>query len=198
MSVAFLTRQTLDEAFRELGLRARTADKLVEIAVYGGAALVLTLPGRAATKDVDAVIDHDRAWLREAVSALAEENGWPLDWLNDSVKGWLSHRDADPEAKQLFKTYPSEDEPGLRVFLASPHYLFAMKCLAMRLAGADETQDRSDIEALSRQIGIVTAEQAFEIISQYYPLAKIPPKTYLGVEAIFPPTANSGRNRGPT
>jgi hypothetical protein len=184
-TTAFLTRQNLESAFHELGLRARTADKIVEIAVYGGSALVLTLPDRLATKDVDAVMQHDHIWLRDAVAALAEEKGWPPDWLNDGVKGWLSHRDADPEAKHLFKTYPSEDEPGLRVFVASPHYLFAMKCLAMRIGGADESQDRSDIEGLARKVGIVTAEQALDIVSQYYPLSKISPKTQYGVEEIF-------------
>jgi hypothetical protein len=101
---------------------ARAADKVVEIAVYGGSALILTLPGRAATKDVDVVIQHDPAWLRQAAAAIAEEKGWPPDWLNDGVKRWLSHHDGDPDAKLLFKTYPSEDEPGLRVFVASPHY----------------------------------------------------------------------------
>jgi hypothetical protein len=184
-ATAFLTRERLENAFRELGLKARAADKIVEIAVYGGSALVLTLPGRVATKDVDAVMHHDAAWLRHAVVALAEEKGWPSDWLNDGVKGWLSHRDADPEAKPLFKTYPSEDEPGLRVFVASPHYLFAMKCLAMRVGGVDDTQDRSDIEALARKIGIVTAEQAIDIVSQYYPPSGIPPKTHFGIEEIF-------------
>jgi hypothetical protein len=184
-TTAFLTRANLESAFRALGLKARAADKIVEIAVYGGSALVLTLEGRAATKDVDAVMHHDPAWLRQAVAALAEENGWPAAWLNDGVKGWLSHRDADPAAKYLFKTYPSENEPGLRVFVATPHYLFAMKCLAMRIGGVDETQDRSDIEALARKIGIATAEQALEIVSQYYPLSKILPKTQYGIEEIF-------------
>ena len=184
-TTAFLTRQNLESAFCELGVKARAADKIVEIAVYGGSALVLTLPDRLATKDVDAVMQHDHIWLRDAVAALAEEKGWPPDWLNDGVKGWLSHRDADPEAKHLFKTYPSEDEPGLRVFVASPHYLFAMKCLAMRIGGADESQDRSDIEGLARKVGIVTAEQALDIVSQYYPLSKISPKTQYGVEEIF-------------
>ena len=182
---AFLTRENLESAFRELGLKAHAADKIVEIAVYGGSALVLILPGRAATKDVDAVMHHDPAWLRQAAAALAEERGWPSDWLNDGVKGWLSHRDADPEAKALFRTYPSEDKPGLRVLVASPNYLFAMKCMAMRIGGVDETQDRSDIETLARKIGITTAEQALEIVSQYYPLSKISPKTQYGVEEIF-------------
>src|SRR5216683_792677 len=184
-TTAFLTRQNLEAAFHELGLRAREADKIVEIAVYGGSALVLTVPGRAATKDVDAVVNHDPVWLREAVAVMAEEKGWPPNWLNDGVKGWLSHRDADPEAKHLFKTYPSEDEPGLRVFVASPHYLFAMKCMAMRIGGAGEFQDRHDIETLAGEIGIVTAAQALDIVSEYYPLSRISPKTQYGVEEIF-------------
>jgi hypothetical protein len=182
---ALFTRESLEGAFRELGLKARAADKIVEIAVYGGSALLLILPGRVATKDVDAVIQHDPTWLRQAAAAIAEEKGWPPDWLNDGVKGWLSHHDGDPEAKRLFKTYPSEDEPGLRVFVASPHYLFAMKCLAMRIGGADETQDRSDIEALARHIGIDTAETALEIVAQYYPASRTSPKTQYGVEEIF-------------
>jgi hypothetical protein len=113
--------------------------------------------------------------------------------LNDGVKGWLSHRDADPDSKPLFKTYPSEDEPGLRVFVASPHYLFAMKCLAMRVGGVDDTQDRSDIEALARKIGIATAGQAIEIVSQYYPPSGIPPKTHFGIEEIFSRLSGSDR-----
>jgi hypothetical protein len=187
---AFLNRENLENAFVDLGRKARDADKIVEIAVYGGSALVLTLPGRVATKDVDAVIDQDRDWLRQVAAELAEERGWPRDWLNDGVKGWLSHRDADPDAKPLFKTYPSEEEPGLRVFVASPYYLFAMKCLAMRIGGVEETQDRSDIEALAKEIGVMNAEQALDIVSRYYPLAKIPPKTQYGVEEIFSPKAD--------
>lgn len=184
-TTAFLTRQKLESAFRALGLKARAADKIVEIAVYGGSALVLTMPDRVATKDVDAVMQNDQVWLREAVAAVAQENGWPPDWFNDGVKGWLSQRDADPEAKHLFKTYPSEDEPGLRVFVASPHYLFAMKCMAMRIGGIDKSPDRSDIEVLARKIGIFTAEQALDIVSQYYPSSRISPKTDFGVQEIF-------------
>ncbi len=195
---AFLTAETLERAFHELGSKARGAGKIVEIAIDGGSALVLTLPGRVATKDVDAVVDQDRTWLRQAVADLTEAKGWPPDWLNDGVKGWLSHRDADPDAKRLFKTYPSEDEPGLRVFVASPTYLFAMKCLAMRIGGADETQDRSDIEALARTIGITTADQALAIVSGYYPRSQISPKTQYGIEEIFgvSPSAGKGSNKG--
>jgi hypothetical protein len=194
---SFLNADTLEQAFRELGLKARAADKIVEIAIYGGSALVLTLPGRVATKDVDAVVDHDSPWLREAVAAIAEAKGWPPNWLNDGVKGWLSHRDADPEAKRFFKSYPSEDGPGLRVFVASPSYLFAMKCLAMRIGGADDARDRSDIEALAQVIGVATAGQAIDIVARYYPASRISPKTQYGIEEIFSPGADARKGADP-
>jgi len=69
--------------------------------------------------------------------------------------------------------------------VASPHYLFAMKCMAMRIGGVDESQDRSDIEAQARKIGIFTAAQALDIVSQYYPSSRISPKTDFGIQEIF-------------
>jgi hypothetical protein len=185
-------RVTLEDAFHALGEMAAEAGRLVEIAVYGGSALVLTLSNRVATRDVDAVIQNDAGWLRNAVAVIAEERGWPPDWLNDGVKGFLSHRDRDAEARMLFRSYPGEETAGLRVFVASPRYLFAMKCLAMRIGGVDETRDRADIEALAREIGVTTAEQAIAIVAQFYPAAQISPKTQLGIEEIFPPGRDGG------
>ena len=117
--------------------------------------------------------------------ALGQEYGWPADWLNDAVKGFLSARDREDEARSLFRTYPSERKPGLRVFLASPRYLFAMKCLAMRIGGVDETQDRADIEALARQLGIATAGEALKIVCDYFPQSRVSAKTRFGIEEIF-------------
>jgi hypothetical protein len=57
--------------------------------------------------------------------------------------------------------------------------------MAMRIGGADETPDRSDIEALARHIGIETAAEALEIVARYYPASKISPKTQYGIEDVF-------------
>jgi hypothetical protein len=62
---AFLTADTLEQAFHALGLKARAAEKIVDIAIYGGSALVLTLPGRVATKD--------RGALLSALSGIAQD-----------------------------------------------------------------------------------------------------------------------------
>jgi hypothetical protein len=63
-------REVLERMFAAIGQRAIDAGKLVEVAVYGGAALVLTLPGRVATRDVDAVFAGDAGWLRRTVAEM--------------------------------------------------------------------------------------------------------------------------------
>jgi hypothetical protein len=176
-------RQTLEAAFHEIGRRARADGRIVDIAVYGGSALVLTLNHRQATRDVDAVFDGDRAWLRAVTRTIAQDNGWEETWLNDGVKGFLSS--ADAASRRLFRTYPSEAEPGLRLYVASPEYLFAMKCMAMRIGGVEVTEDKADILALATAIGINNVEQAIEIVAKFYPQDRIPPKTRFGLEEIF-------------
>lgn len=101
------------------------------------------------------------------------------------MKGFLSH--ADAASRRLFRTYPSEAEPGLRLYVASPEYLFAMKCMTMRIGGVEVTVDKSDILALAAAIGITTADRAIEIVASFYPQDRIPPKTRFGLEEMFGP-----------
>ncbi len=60
-----------------------------------------------------------------------------------------------------------------------------MKCLAMRAAGADQSEDIADIRRLGAQLGIVSAAQALGIVLRYYPEGRISPKTKFGLEEIF-------------
>src|SRR2546430_2677736 len=94
-------RQSLERVLHELGRRAYDAGKTIEMAIYGGSALILTYDWRVATRDVDAVFEGDREIVRRLAAEIADEIGWDRDWLNDSVKGFLSTSDADPEAKRL-------------------------------------------------------------------------------------------------
>lgn len=178
-------RATLALAFERLGALANDAGKVVEISVYGGSALVLTTNFRVGTRDVDAVFENDRSFVREAASTVAEEFGWEPTWINDGVKDFLSARDGEKDAKALFHTYPSETGPGLRVLVATPAYLFAMKCLAMRLGGGETAPDVEDIRELGALLGISSATDAIAAISRYYPAEKLPPKTRFGIEEIF-------------
>lgn len=178
-------RAALKRAFRRLGELAAAAGKSIEISVYGGSALVLATDFRVGTQDVDAVFKSDRAFMRRAARIVAGEFGWDETWINDGVKGYLSAHDADPEAKSLFRSYPSETGPGLRVFLATPAYIFAMKCLAMRAAGVERSADIDDIRNLGTLLNIQTAEEALQAVMRYYPAQRLPPKTRFGIEEIF-------------
>ena len=178
-------RTTLEEAFERLGEKAVEAEKIIEISVYGGSALVLTTGYRISTQDVDAVFEKDRTFVNRAAGEIAAEFGWPADWLNDGVKGFLSRYDGDPDAKTLFRTYPSEAQFGLRVFVASAAYLFAMKCLAMRTGGVGQNEDVQDIKQLGGILGVLSATDAFAIVSRYYPSGRLPPKTQFGIEEMF-------------
>ena len=60
-----------------------------------------------------------------------------------------------------------------------------MKCLAMRIGGGEETADVEDIRMLGGLLGITSAQEAFAVISRYYPSARLPPKTQFGVAEIF-------------
>lgn len=178
-------RATLEHALAELGRRALAAGRTVEIAVYGGSALLLTLNRQVNTGDVDAVFEGNRDFVRRLAAEIAEEFGWDENWLNDGVKGWLSKRDSDPDVKTLFKTYPAENQPGLRVYTAKPEYLFAMKCRAMRVGGVETSSDIDDIKLLARAIGLKNSHDALTLVEKFYPQNMLQPKTRLGLEEIF-------------
>jgi len=83
-------RRALKGALRGFGRRAHGEGKTIEIAIYGGSALMLTYDWRLATRDVDAVFEADHAIIRRLAAEIGQENGWERDWLNDGVNGFLS------------------------------------------------------------------------------------------------------------
>jgi hypothetical protein len=180
------THKTLEAALHRLGELAAAQGKLVEVSVYGGSALLLTFPARAATRDVDAVFEGQGAFIRPAAAVVAAEFGLSPDWINDGVKGFLSARDPEPGIKSLFRTYPNaEDSAGVRVLIASPPYLFAMKAMAMRIGGTEASSDLSDLRQLGKHLGIDTYQQAIELVAGFYPNGRISPKTQFGLQEIF-------------
>jgi hypothetical protein len=185
-------RATLLQAFDDLGRAAWAEGTTIEIAVYGGSALMLTFDWRAATKDVDGVFEADRDTVQRLAARVAEDYGWPADWLNDGVKGFLSARDHEAGMKLLSGEFPSAAEPGLRVFIPRPEYLFAMKCRAMRLGGVDENRDIEDIRRLATELGVQTFEEAVALVASFYPRSQLQPKVQFGLEEIFSDLANDG------
>ncbi|MEO5818349.1 MAG: hypothetical protein ABIT20_23970 [Gemmatimonadaceae bacterium] len=145
-----------------------------EVYVVGGAVMCIALDARDATRDVDAVFRPAKL-VREASARVAATVDVPENWLNDAVKGYLSQRgDFDPFLELAH----------LRVFVAHPRYLLAMKCMAMRLS--EEFHDLDDVRYLLRYLDITSTEEALAIVMQYFDAPQIPLKTRLALEELLP------------
>jgi hypothetical protein len=98
------------DAFDQIGRAAVLAGTKLQIAVYGGSALMLASNFRFATEAVD-VSELERplpGWLPEVVHEIARKNLWQDDWFNDAVAFHLSSL-ADSAADHLeFGTFPRE------------------------------------------------------------------------------------------
>ena len=94
--------------------------------------------------------------------------------LNDAVKGFLSPRGT---------FVPYLERPHLRVYVAEPHYLLAMKCAAMRLG--EEFHDLDDVRYLLRHLDISTVDEAVAIVRRYFDEDQLQSKTRLALEELF-------------
>lgn len=171
--VCALDRDKLLTAFDEIGRAAAAAGTTMQIAVYGGSALMLASNFRFATEDVDVsqIQQPWPEWLQEVIGRLAKKNGWAEDWFNDGVVFHLSAL-ADPSGDHLeFGTFPREPEqPGLFVYVPSAPYLLALKLKAMRVNDPLRgDQERLDILNLMRVVGIETADDAIGLLARYFP-----------------------------
>ena len=102
--------------------------------------------------------------------------GLPDDWLNDAVKGYLSDKE---------DFHPYLERSNLRVLTASPEYLLAMKCLAMRLGAG--FHDEEDVRFLLRYLNLTDHRKALEVVTRYYPRERLPQKTLYALEEILEP-----------
>ena len=177
---AMLTRDDILTGLRMIDQKARNASVTVDLAVYGGAALSIAFDMRAATRDVGAVMRTHPNFVRQCVRDIADEMNWPVNWLNDGIKGFLSAS----EQMQLMQDFQSDSSGGLRVYTPTPEYLLAMKCMAMRIDDPDAPHDIADIKNLAKILGLTTADEFFRMVEQFYPASQIPSKTVFGIEEI--------------
>lgn len=141
--------------------------------IVGGAVMCLVLNARASTMDVDGLF-KPTVIVRKLAKKIAADFGVDENWLNDGVKGFFSDKGQFDEYLEL---------SNLTIYTATPEYLLAMKCLAMRIGA--EFHDIADIQYLFRYLNIESYQQACKIISAYYPLERFPQKTLYALEEIL-------------
>ena len=144
-----------------------------ELFLVGGAVMCLAYAARPSTADVDALFQPAKQ-IRAAAARVAEKAGVDTDWLNDGVKGFLSEQSA-------WKPFIELDH--LRIMIAQPEYLLAMKCLAFRLGA--EFHDEDDVRYLLRHLNITSYEQAVATIARFYPLERFPQKTLYALAELL-------------
>jgi hypothetical protein len=168
-----LTRAEIRQLFDMLDGELAAEDAEGELYLVGGAVMCLVLDARAATRDVDALF-RPTGVIRRAAARVAARAGVSDRWLNDAVKGFLSPRGEFDSWLEL---------PNLRVFVARPEYLLAMKCAAMRLG--EEFPDLYDVRYLLRYLNVATVEDAIEIVTRYFDERQLPPKSWLVLEELL-------------
>jgi hypothetical protein len=172
MSAGF-GRDALLDAFDQIGRAAVLAGTKLQIAVYGGSALMLASNFRFATEDVD-IADIGQqwpAWLSETVERIAHQNNWSPTWLNDAVTFHLSPLAQADRDLTAFGTFPRLGENvGLCVFVPSARYMLALKLKALRISDFERgQQDMADVAHLLRVLDLTEAEQAIAILAEFFP-----------------------------
>ena len=172
--MAPLTQSDLKRLFELLNEELRQSDTEAELFVVGGAVMCLAYAARPSTQDVDAVF-RPAAAVREAAARVAARAGLSPEWLNDGVKGFVS---AQGDYAQFLEL------DHLRVMVAQPAYLLAMKCLAFRIGA--EFHDEDDVRYLLRHLDIRSYAQALKVIEKYYPIERFPQKTLYALAELLP------------
>lgn len=138
--MAIFTRDEIEEGLKRLGELAQAKGLYIQLTLVGGAVMVLRFDARPSTRDVDAVIlaPREARLVRELAKQVAEEHGWPEDWLNDGAKGYLVGISDGPVVFQ---------SAGIEARAPSFEQLLAMKLSAWR-----DDVDISDARRLLEEV----------------------------------------------
>ena len=164
-------RADLERAFTALGDRLARRGVVADVFVVGGAAMALAYNANRVTRDVDAMFVPHGVVVEES-RAVAEELGLPPWWLNEQAAVYVSGKD-DPGKRRVF------DHPNLRIMVASPEHIFAMKALAAR------TRDIDDMRSLAKLVGVHTVADALRICRDFYPDEEISLRARGVLEELF-------------
>jgi predicted nucleotidyltransferase component of viral defense system len=174
-----LGRKEISAVLDEIGRRMEAMGLIAEFAVFGGSAIALTFDFRDSTSDIDFMpISGNMDALSEIAREIGVERGFVDGWFNDAVEIFASD---NPEYR-LVGEFPLEN-PGIRVFSASPQYILAMKVMSMRSSMV--ANDFKDVWHLVDEIGVTTADEVIGIVDGFYPEKRIPRRNELILRDLF-------------
>jgi hypothetical protein len=133
--------------------------------------MALAYDANRVTRDVDAVFVPHGVVVEES-RVVADELGLPQWWLNEQASVYVSGKD-DPGKRRVF------DHPNLRIMVASPEHIFAMKALAAR------TRDVDDLRLLAELASVHTVDDAMRVCRDFYPDDEISLRSRGVLEELF-------------
>ena len=157
-----LTRERILAAFALMGRYAAAEGVQLEIGLYGGTAMMLAFDARETTKDVDAIVRPADIGQRLA-ERVGREFELPADWLNASVRQFVSEKDRDG----LIPLNTPKLE-GIVLRRPSASYLLAMKAFACRTPLPGYAGDVDDLRFLCRKMNIRAIEEVERHLQRFY------------------------------
>ncbi len=171
-----LTKDQILAALSRLNDLLHEKGVMGELCIFGGAAMVLAFDARESTRDVDGIF-VPKTEVIESARQVAEEFDFEPDWLNDSVKGFVSNEsEFTADGMPLFE--------NLRIMRPTTEYLLAMKCLASRIADGTTDGDKNDIITLIKLTGITDAGKVCDLVVRYYKESLLPPRVRFYIEEL--------------
>ncbi len=184
---ASFDRHQIRRLLSRLGQLLAQEGKIAEVAIFGGSAVSLMFDYRESTQDIDFMpVSGDIHRLRELSVSIAREEDIPEDWLNDAVEIFKS----DSPDYRLFGEFPVEN-PGIRVFTATPEYILAMKVMAMR--NSLESSDVLDVWHLVDAVNVRSFDDVINIAAKFYPDKEVPKRNSLILMDLMEEKLNGGK-----
>jgi len=144
-----LTREDIIGLLTEVGQVLCEQGSQATMYVVGGAAMALEYGSRRVTRDIDSTLRSGPDTFWQAAATVAARHGLDPGWINRQAAAFFTNEPDDNAAEITL--------PGLKVLVASPRHLIAMKLRALR------ERDMDDLELLFRHVGITAPQQAADI-----------------------------------
>jgi len=174
------TPATVPEPLRRLGLlgaELAIQELNVEFYLLGGAILFQAFQAKPSTAQVTALLEP-AIRVREALVRLAEQEGWPHEWVHGAVRGQLAGG-AGPLGRYV-------ELPNLAAFVPRPEYVLALQVAALGLDAGPRALD--DLRYVLRILNVSSAEAALEVAGRYFSERQLPGAARETLEGLLPRT----------
>lgn len=168
-----LDRNEIGELLEMLNERLSYRREHASLILAGGAVMSFVFGARAATLDIDALMEPSSI-IRSIAAEMAEDLDLENDWINDGVKGFVD------TAKM--GTVPVKEYSNLIVRRLDDESLLALKLSSAR---DNDGKDLADAAFLLDRLGIVDVDSALDIVEKYIPVYLLTPKVQFFTRAAL-------------